>query len=147
MSIQILENHYNEQEVVLIGINGQGFTMAQLLRDALLNQGRLSVILMEMKINKVNPVASEIQLSGALSLLDQKSVIIVDDVMNTGRTQAYGLSHVLQRPLKRLETAVLVNRSHTLFPITASYTGFSLSTTLEEHIEVKLQDTLGAFLY
>ena len=67
-----------------------------------------------------------------------KCLILADDVLNTGKTLAYSLKSFLNRGVKKIETAVLVNRKHSLFPISATYTGYELSTTLTDHVQVVL---------
>lgn len=82
-----------------------------------------------------------------INLLNHQTVILVDDVINTGRTQAYGIKFLLTAGIKKLETAILVDRSNKVFPVATSYCGLVLSTTLEEHVEVSLETGKGAFLY
>lgn len=148
IAIQILESNFYEPELVLVGIQGQGYKMAAQLKSILENEAiSFQVNLVELMVDKLNPVAADIRLSADLSLLDGKSIVIVDDVMNTGRTQAYGLAYILQTKVKKVETAVLVNRSHTAFPISATYSGISLSTTIDEHIEVRIEGEQGVFLF
>ena len=79
--------------------------------------------------------------------LEKKTIIIVDDVLNTGRTLAYAMKPFLCIEVKKIEVAVLVNRSHPLFPIQPSYTGYELSTTLTEHVEVVLGKKAGVYLH
>ena len=67
-----------------------------------------------------------------------KSLILVDDVLNSGATLIYGVKHFLEVPLKRFKTAVLVNRNHKKYPVKADFKGISLSTSLHEHVEVVL---------
>jgi pyrimidine operon attenuation protein / uracil phosphoribosyltransferase len=98
---------------------------------------RLKVELLEVRLNKNAVVQGKVELSKAVDL-DNKCLILVDDVLNTGKTLAYSLKPFLEVPLKKMELAVLVNRSHKLFPVTPDYTGYELSTTLNEHIEVDL---------
>ena len=71
--------------------------------------------------------------------LKNETIILVDDVLNSGRTMMYGLQLFLRVPVKKLSTAVLINRSHKRFPVNADYVGMSLATTLKEHIEVSLE--------
>ena len=69
-----------------------------------------------------------------------KVVILVDDVLNSGKTLAYGFGVFLDVPLKKLRTVVLVDRNHKSFPITTDYAGIALSTVLKEHVEVVLNE-------
>jgi pyrimidine operon attenuation protein / uracil phosphoribosyltransferase len=64
--------------------------------------------------------------------------MLVDDVLNSGKTLIYGARMFLDAPVKKLSTVVLVDRNHTRYPIKADYIGLSLSTTMQEHITVVL---------
>lgn len=77
-----------------------------------------------------------------------KAVILVDDVLNTGRTLAYTLNTFLPQNPKKVEVATLVDRHHPLYPIASTYTGYSLATTINERIDVILDDeSFGAYLH
>ena len=73
-------------------------------------------------------------------------LILVDDVLNSGKTLMYGAKYFLSVPLKKLSTIVLVDRNHNRFPIKADFVGLSLSTTLKEHISVELEKNAGVYL-
>ena len=79
--------------------------------------------------------------------LAKKSILLIDDVLNTGRVLAYGMKPFLSIIVKKIEVAVLVNRSHSLFPILPKYTGYELSTTLDDHIEVILKKKFAVYLH
>ena len=148
IAYQIIENNFQEQHLSLVGITGQGFQMALRLQSLIQEiAADLEVEVFELLLDKSAPAREDVRLSVDILTLRDKVVIVIDDVMNTGRTQAYAVGYLLQLSLKKLETAVLVNRRHTKFPIAATYSGIALSTTLDEHIEVRLEDQIGAYLY
>ena len=148
IAFQIVENNFAEEEIYLIGIVGQGVSMARELQQMVVGiRPGLRVSLQELTIDKANPIQSDIRLDIDLSALSGGVAVLIDDVMNTGRTTSYALSYLLQVPLKKVETAVLVNRQYTRFPISVTYSGFGLSTTPDEHIEVRLEGEVGAYLY
>jgi pyrimidine operon attenuation protein / uracil phosphoribosyltransferase len=136
----IYENNFDEKELWLVGIQGQGWRFAGMLQEVLQEISPLKVSLIRLELNKQAPLQAEILLHGAPDSLQDKSIILTDDVLNTGRTLAYSLKPFLQQRIKRLEIAVLVNRSHTTFPVQAKYTGYELATTLSEHIDVQLEE-------
>ncbi|WP_143959717.1 phosphoribosyltransferase family protein [Litoribacter populi] len=140
IAYEIYERNLSEEGVVFAGIAGMGYKFAQMLSDRLKEISPLHVELMEVKLDKSAVVQGEVTLSKDFAL-GNKSLILVDDVQNTGKTLAYALKPFLEMPLKKMEIAVLVNRSHKLFPVTPDYTGYELSTTLNEHIEVDLEST------
>ena len=88
-----------------------------------------------MILDKSDVSKSEIELSQKLELTN-KNIILVDDVLNTGKTLVYAMKPFLDLEVQKMEIAVLVNRSHGLFPLRPDYTGFELSTTFNEHIRV-----------
>ena len=139
MAYQICEHNLKEKSVVLVGIHPQGYHLADLLSKELRQVAPFEVILAKLELDKKQPINEEIKLSVPPEELDHKSIILVDDVLNTGKTMAYSLKPFLNRNLKKLETAVLVNRSHKKFPISANYQGLELATTLSEHIVVVLE--------
>lgn len=138
MAFEIYENNFKESSIILAGIDGQGYLFAQFLSKEL---GKISPLIpqvVKVSLDKFSPLQSEVELDCDLKELKKKCIVLIDDVLNTGRTLAYGLKPFLTIEVKKIEVAVLVNRSHTLFPILPNYTGFELSTTLKDHVEVKL---------
>lgn len=139
MAYEIFENNFKEKKVVLAGIEEQGYELASLLAVQLEAIASFEVELMAVKLDKSALIQSEISIEGDANELVNHCVILIDDVLNTGRTLAYSLKPFLNIKVKKLETAVLVNRSHTQFPISSQYTGYQLSTTINEHVEVQLE--------
>ena len=140
IAYEIFEHNFKEKGVVMAGIEGQGYILAKLLAKEVENISPLEIRLVKISLDKVAPQQSEIKLDCDLKELKKKCIILVDDVLNTGRTFAYGMKPFLTIEVKKIETAVLVNRSHTLFPIYPQYTGYELATTLKDHVEVNLGD-------
>jgi pyrimidine operon attenuation protein/uracil phosphoribosyltransferase len=139
IAYEIYEENASEKEVVLAGTVLGGYELAQKLEVVLKKISPLKIVLTKVTVNK-NALAEE----GAISLdkkidLSGKTVILVDDVLNTGQMLSYCMKTILQFPVKSLRIAVLVDRNHTIFPIKADYTGLSISTTLQEHIQVNLK--------
>jgi pyrimidine operon attenuation protein/uracil phosphoribosyltransferase len=78
--------------------------------------------------------------------LQKKVIILVDDVLNSGKTMMYALKPFLAADIKKIRTVVLIDRNHKRFPVAADFTGLSLSTTLQEHVSVEF-DKNGAAVY
>lgn len=148
MAYEIYENNFDTKTLILAGIEGHGYTLANLLVKELQSISPLTVKLVKVSLDKSAPQQSDIALDCDLKEIRKKVIVLVDDVLNTGRTFAYGMKPFLNTEVKKIETAVLVNRSHTLFPIYPQYTGYQLSTTLKEHVEVRLsKDDSGVYLH
>jgi pyrimidine operon attenuation protein/uracil phosphoribosyltransferase len=138
MAHEIFEHNFNEKVIVIAGIEGQGYVLARLLIKEVESISPIKTILVKVTLDKSAPQQTEVTLDYKLRDLEKKCIILVDDVLNTGRTFAYGLKPFLNIEVKKIETAVLVNRSHTLFPIYPQYTGYELATTIRDHVEVTL---------
>ncbi|MCU0430881.1 MAG: phosphoribosyltransferase [Cytophagaceae bacterium] len=136
MAFEIFEQNYQEKEVVIAGIDDNGYLFGALLAHELEAISPLSVKLVKVSLDKYAKLQCPVQLDVPLTDLENKVVIITDDVLNTGRTLSYSLQPFLSIPLKKIQIAVVVNRSHNTFPVSADYIGYSLATTLKEHIEV-----------
>ncbi|MDZ4715323.1 MAG: phosphoribosyltransferase family protein [Cytophagales bacterium] len=147
MAFEVYENNFSEKSIVLAGIDGQGFSLARLLAKEISAVSPLKVTLVKVSMNKEMPLREDIEIDGDPEALKKKSVILVDDVLNTGRTLAYGMKPFLSIEVKKIEVAVLVNRSHPGFPIQPTYTGYELSTTLNEHVSVVLGEKSGVYLH
>jgi pyrimidine operon attenuation protein/uracil phosphoribosyltransferase len=140
MAWQMYEESYAEDEMVIVGIKEAGLHIAKLLSDELERiGGEMTITLIGVSVNKQAPFASEIQFDQELDI-KSKSVILVDDVLNTGKTLIAASIPLLQSSPARLKTAILANRDHKQYPIAADYVGISLATTLEEHITFSISE-------
>lgn len=147
MAFEIYEQNFNEQKVVLAGIDPMGYQLASLLQIALKEVSPLNVLLTRIQLDKSAPLQSQVVLDSKSEDYHHQVVIIVDDVFNTGRTLAYSFRPFLQVEVKKLQIAVLVDRGHHSFPVQPDYIGYSLSTTINEHIEVSLMNDQGYGVY
>ncbi len=139
MAYEIYETNINEKEVILAGIQQNGFVFAQKLKDMLTEISPLEVTLCAVVMNKKKPLEL-VETSLPASAYKNKPLVLVDDVLNSGTTLIYAAKLFLEVPLKRFKTAVLVNRNHKKYPIKADFKGISLSTSLQEHISVEFKD-------
>ena len=138
IAYEIFEANFSEKKIVLAGILKRGFQLSKLLKKELSKIADFQVELVKISIDKRNPESNDVELDVEIKNLKGYCVIIVDDVLNTGKTFAYSMKPFLDISVKKIEIAVLVNRSHPKFPISAKYSGYELSTTIKEHIEVNL---------
>lgn len=140
IAYQIYETFADEDEVVIAGIASNGYIFSQKVADELAKISTLKVILCEVRINKHNP-QDKVETSLPAAEYAHKCLVLVDDVLNSGTTLIYGVKHFLEVPLKKFKTAVLVDRNHKQYPVKADFKGLSLSTSLQEHIEVVFGET------
>ena len=137
ISYEILENNYDEKELHIIGIKDKGFVFAGKLHDSLSEIAPFKFTLSSVSLNKKNPADEELQYDFDPKSLKGKAVLLVDDVGNTGRTLCYAMQPLLGFLPKKIEIAVLIDRQHKLFPVSADYVGLSLSTTMKEMVTVE----------
>ena len=139
IAYQIFETFVNEEEVILAGIANNGYLFAQKIAAELALISDLKVTLCEVKINKQNP-QSPVTTSIPSAEYQNKALVLIDDVLSTGTTLIYGVKHFLEVPLSKFKTAVLVDRNHKKYPVKADFKGISLSTSLQEHIQVVFEE-------
>lgn len=138
IAYQIYESNIDETEVVLAGIDYNGYLLAKKLKLILSKISPITPVLCKVFIDKKNP-RNAINTSLKQEAYANKSLVLIDDVLNSGTTLVYGVKHFLAVPLKQFKTAVLVNRNHKKYPVKADFKGISLSTSLNEHIDVILE--------
>ncbi|MFM9986643.1 MAG: phosphoribosyltransferase family protein [Flavobacteriales bacterium] len=136
---EIHENNYLEKEIILVGVVGRGLEVAERLFKLLQGIAESTVTLYQIEINKDKPLSAEVKFNGEVKSLKGKSVILIDDVLNSGRTLIYASKYLLDAEPRSLATATLVDRFHRRFPIRADYVGLTLSTNLKEHVSVEME--------
>ena len=143
---EIYEQNYKEKEIIIAGIADRGILVANKIAEKLTKISSIKIKLATIKVDKDNPYKKDIEVDISAKEYENKVLILVDDVLNSGKTLMYGSKYFLSVPLKKLSTMVLVDRNHNRFPIKADFVGLSLSTTLKEHISVELEKNIGVFL-
>ena len=138
MAIEIIENNFDEEEIYLLGINNNGLKFAKILASYLRNITEQKINISNLRLNPAEPVKGDISITMDVNSLENKVLILVDDVANTGRTMFYAFKPLLNILAKKIELAVLVNRKHKSFPAIPNYIGLSLATTVQENIKVNL---------
>jgi pyrimidine operon attenuation protein/uracil phosphoribosyltransferase len=146
LAIEILERNCEEPEIILAGINNNGMKFAELLLAELQPIAAIPLHLTRIRLNPADPLAQEVQVEMPLEQIDGKAVILIDDVANTGRTIFFAIKPLLAILPKKIEVAVLVDRTHKSFPVKVDYIGLSLATTLMDNIEVQLEGEMAAHL-
>lgn len=145
MAYEIYERNSGQPELILAGIYNRGKVVATLLASILKEIAPFDIRIVDIHINHRQP--SEVSIAEKLDF-NHKVIILVDDVANSGRTLLYAMKPLLEYLPLKIQTAVLVDRTHKSFPVVVDYTGHSLSTTLQEHIlvEIRGDEISGAYL-
>jgi pyrimidine operon attenuation protein / uracil phosphoribosyltransferase len=149
IAFEIYEQNFEEDEIIIAGINGEGYRFGEILVEEIKKISSIKITIAKIIFDKQSSQQPDIQIVSGVDTFRSKCVILTDDVLNTGRTLAFSLRPFLTIPLKKLQVAVVVDRNHPRFPISADFVGYSLSTTLNEHISVVLSDKekVGVYLY
>lgn len=144
---QVVELCNDETDLIMAGIASNGYQLAQRLIPAIEAIAPIRIQLVELNINKEAPLDKPVQIQLSSTELHDKTIIVVDDVSNSGRTLMYGVKPFLEHPVRRILTLVLVDRDHNRFPVKTNFVGLSLATTLPEHIRVEFSGHNEAAVY
>ena len=146
ISLQILESNIDQDEIIIAGIDLNGFIIAKKISQEISKISEIKIKLCKVKIDKKNPL-NDISTSLNFEDYQNKSLVVIDDVLNSGATLMYSVKYFLNTKIKSLKTAVLVDRNHKKYPIKADYKGLSLSTSIQSKVEVVIDEKkIEAFL-
>jgi len=141
MAHQIVEEFFHEPSIILVGIESRGSKVAELIHKYILEiKEAPASSLFHLTIDNENLFDGDYKLTTSLDNLNGKSVILIDDVLNSGKTLMYATRYLLGAEINRMSTAVLVDRRHRSYPIRADMAGLTLSTTLQNHISVEFHN-------
>jgi len=119
--------------------------VARVIQNMLGEISSIKTELITITLDKKQP--TDVSLSKTIDF-NNKVIVLIDDVSNSGKTLLYALKPFIAFHPKKIQTLVLVERTHTSFPVRPDYVGLSLATTIQEHIfvEVKDETVMGAYL-
>src|ERR1051325_1177430 len=107
IAYQIYENYYQEKDIIIAGIASNGYILAERIAKKLKEISPMKVRMAEIIVNKKAPLSEKVKVTLPEKELKGKSVIVVDDVLESGRTMMYGIDPFLKYSVKRLITVVL----------------------------------------
>jgi pyrimidine operon attenuation protein/uracil phosphoribosyltransferase len=145
MALEVAERNSEEKQLLLIGIKDNGVVIAHTIKTYLKDVFKGEIKVIELSLDKSKP--GKITLSEDVDFTG-KSILLIDDVANSGKAMLYSLKPLLEAFPKKIETMALVERTHKIFPVKVDYIGFSISTTLDEHIYVEVvgDKVIGAWM-
>jgi pyrimidine operon attenuation protein/uracil phosphoribosyltransferase len=145
MAFEVLENNIDENEIILAGIRESGSVVARVIQKMLGEISSIKTELITITLDKKEPM--DVSLSKKKDF-NNKVIILIDDVSNSGKTLLYALKPFIAFHPRKIQILVLVERTHTSFPVRPDYVGLSIATTIQEHIfvEVKGDEVMGAYL-
>ncbi|MBL7926040.1 MAG: phosphoribosyltransferase [Bacteroidia bacterium] len=138
IAFQIYEDNFEADEIILAGIVKGGYVLAAEIEKRLKEICEIKITLIEINLDKNSQAQKPIQVALPNDYLQNKTVVIVDDVLNSGKTLTYAMLPFLNADVKKIRTVLLVDRDHKRYPVHADFVGFELSTTLKEHVTVNL---------
>ena len=146
ISLQIIESYIDQDEIIIAGIDLNGFIIAKEISKEISKISDVHIKLCKVKIDKKNPL-NDVSISLNSQDYHNKSVVVIDDVLNSGATLMYTVKNFLNTKIKILKTAVLVDRNHKKYPIKVDFKGLSLSTSIQSKVEVIIDEKkIEAFL-
>lgn len=145
IALEVAERNFNEKELLLIGIKENGIVIAQIISKLMKAVFTGSITVVALSMNKKKPTTITIEKDIDI---DGKTILLIDDVANSGRTMLYALKPLLEKHPKKIQTLALVERTHKTFPVDVDYVGLSISTTLNEHITIEVGEdkVMGAWM-
>ncbi len=145
MALEIIEQNADEAELILVGVDENGSVIARNILAMIRSLSAINASLITLSLDKRNP--GRVELSEYPDFND-KVIIVIDDVANSGKTLLYALKPFLDSHPRKIQTLILVERSHNSYPVRPDYTGLSIASTLQEHIyvEVEGETVKGAYL-
>lgn len=147
MAWQIYENHHGYNEIILAGIQGRGEDLMNRLADKLKEISSQNLTCVVVKIDKEHPWDYDVIFEGLdVNSLSSVPVVLIDDVLNSGKTLIYATAPLLKHEIAKLTIAVLVDRSHKRFPLLANVVGLRLSTSSHEHVRVEFDGVERVYL-
>ena len=150
IAYQILEENHDAKELIILGIANRGFKLSKLIVKRLKRISKIPIELTWVKLDKSNPLNGSVELGKPDISFKDKTIIIIDDVGNTGRTLYYAMQPLAKDLPAKIQAAVLVDRMHKSFPIKVNFVGLALATTLNEEVIVEFDaknEVEGAYLY
>ena len=140
LSFEVIERNIKINDICLIGLEKNGYLIAKRIEKIISENTSKKITTLKLSANDGNfKLSKEIEKK-------QKVVILIDDVLKSGKTIIYAIKYLLDFKIEKLRTLVLIDRNHNDFPVGLDFTGLKLSTTLEEHINVKLGEKEAAYL-
>ncbi len=147
MAWEIYEHHDSAGKLILAGVDDRGYVLANLLYSELKSIADVPVELLRIRFDRHHPESSAASFEPGAEMLKGHKVVLVDDVLNTGKTLVYCMKWLMDAGATGIRTAFLAERSHRNYPVQGDVVGISLATTLQEHVHFNAADPENLNLY
>ena len=137
ISLEILEDNIDQKKLILFGVSKNGKIIAKKIIALIKKYSKidLELIGVEIVLNSKNVLKFDKSLR-----VNNRSVIIVSDVSQSAKTLQLIISSLMSQEPFKIKTAVMVNRDHSLFPVKINFSGLNLSTSVNEHVDVNVNN-------
>jgi pyrimidine operon attenuation protein/uracil phosphoribosyltransferase len=144
MAFEIYESYYQEKKLIVIGIDQRGGYLATELCRYLEEVSPLEIHLVNTHVDRSDPSGSiGIEIPMDIEDIQDQPVLVVDDVVYSGRTMLNVVAILLQAGARIIHTAVLIDRGHRTLPVSCDYVGMELATTIQQHVSVEIDESEG----
>ena len=135
ISLEILEDNIDQKELIFFGVSKNGKIIAKKIINLISEHSEIDfeMVGVEIDLYSLNHLIFEKDFT-----VNSKSVIIVSDVSQSARTLQLIISGLMSLDPVKIKTAVMINRDHSLFPVKIDFSGLNLSTSVNEHVDVKV---------
>ena len=137
ISFEIIEKNFDKDEIIMVGLLPNGKYLSKEISECVKQNSEISMSTIHFNFDKKRKISCE-ESDFDFNDLKNKTVIVVDDVMNSGSSIMYAINTILNFSPEKIQVGVLVERNYKNFPIIPDYKGLELSTSPEEHVKVEL---------
>jgi pyrimidine operon attenuation protein/uracil phosphoribosyltransferase len=130
---QVYENNMDEAVIWIAGIDKRGMYIAKIIANELAKISEQKIQIMQIELDPAS-LEPSYHSSDSMDNLHNEVIILVDDVLNTGKTLMMAMMPLVSKKVRKIQVAVLASRSHRMYPIRADFVGISMATTLQEHL-------------
>lgn len=129
ISLEVYEEVFNDKKLTVFGISKNGYEIAKKIKNFLEEYTNLEINIYKIDILKSDEIKIEEKYE-----INNSTVLLVDDVMQSGKTLQFVISNLIKFNPSKIKTSVIVNRDQTLFPVKVDFSGVKLSTSVNEHV-------------
>ena len=137
ISLEIIEDNIEQKKIIFFGVSKNGKIIAKKIIDSISAHLKIDSELIGVEIDKSSN--NNLKFDKDFEVIN-KSLIIVSDVSQSAKTLQLIISSLMLQNPQKIKTAVMVNRDHSLFPVKINFSGLNLSTSVNEHVDVKVNE-------
>ena len=137
ISLEIIEDNIDQKKLIFFGVSKNGKIITKKIIDSISEHSKIDLELIGVEIDTSSN--NDLKFDKDFEVIN-KSLIIVSDVSQSAKTLQLIISSLMSKNPYKIKTAVMVNRDHSLFPVKINFSGLNLSTSVNEHVDVKVNE-------